>query len=373
MGESVHTPKATLLFFFVCLACFEFIAAAPTAFVGQVILSGSYSYYEIMIKLGTPPQVVTLALDTTIDITTVNTSFDPRKSSSYHSVAGFLSSDTVTLNPTDGFVPMAPVPLTGIQFVLNPKVDLLALGPGSLAFPAQVSTSSGVAKKFAYCLGQNSAPTPIFFGNTSYHFDSGLPPQSNGSPELDITPFLKFTDLKTPSYGKHGYAVQITSIAVDEANNGSVIDVSDVASIGTEAFYTSIVEPAYTQIRQAFLRTPAVGNFQKVNTIFGSLDLCFNFTGRTGDLRSAPVITFTFDGNTSVPVTSDNYLVQVDSTDIYCFGIVSAGPLKGNSVIGTFQQENNLVEFDLEKQRVGLTGSLIGFKSNCANFNFTGF
>ncbi|KAJ7549112.1 hypothetical protein O6H91_07G040400 [Diphasiastrum complanatum] len=280
-----------------------------------------------------------------------------------------MSSDTATLNSTDGFVPTAPVKLNGIKFKLvNGKKDVLALGAGALAFPTQVSAAARVAKKFAYCLGGSANPAPIFFGNISYYFDSGLPQQGDRYPELDITPYLKYTPLKTPAHGKRGYALEITSVTLN-AGSAVTVKVSDDAAIGTGALYTRIVEPAYTHIRQAFLSVLAVTGFQRVSSHHGPLDLCFNIT--VGQYRSAPLITFTFGRNSSLGVTADNYLVNVDNSNIYCFGIISAGAKKGSSVIGTFQQQDNLVEFDLEKKRVGMTGSLIALRSNCANFNFT--
>ncbi|XP_060175302.1 probable aspartic proteinase GIP1 [Lycium barbarum] len=61
--------------------------------------------------------------------------------------------------------------------------------------------------------------------------------------------------------------------------------------------------------------------------------------------------------------------VKAQNVDVWCLGFVDGGlePI----VIGGHQIEDNLVQFDLARKRVGLSSSLLFRSTNCANFDFT--
>lgn len=67
-----------------------------------------------------------------------------------------------------------------------------------------------------------------------------------------------------------------------------------------------------------------------------------------------------------------NLMVQAH-LGVTCLGFVDGGshPKASLIVIGAYQLEDNLLQFDLAKSRLGLSSSLKSRRTNCANFNFT--
>jgi len=66
-----------------------------------------------------------------------------------------------------------------------------------------------------------------------------------------------------------------------------------------------------------------------------------------------------------------NSMVQV-SNDVVCLGFVDGGSNPRTSiVIGGHQIEDNLLQFDLAKSRLGFSSSLLFRQTTCANFSFT--
>ncbi|CAN1309595.1 Probable aspartic proteinase GIP2 [Linum perenne] len=66
-----------------------------------------------------------------------------------------------------------------------------------------------------------------------------------------------------------------------------------------------------------------------------------------------------------------SFLTRV-SDDVACLGFVNGGSgARSAIVVGGYQMENNLVEFDLAGSRIGFSGSLLGRRTTCGNFNFT--
>lgn len=64
-------------------------------------------------------------------------------------------------------------------------------------------------------------------------------------------------------------------------------------------------------------------------------------------------------------------MVQAQS-GVTCLGFVDRGSHpKASIVIGAYQLEDNLLQFDLSRSRLGLSSSLNSRRTNCANFNFT--
>uniref|UniRef100_A0A2N9FWH8 Xylanase inhibitor C-terminal domain-containing protein n=1 Tax=Fagus sylvatica TaxID=28930 RepID=A0A2N9FWH8_FAGSY len=66
-----------------------------------------------------------------------------------------------------------------------------------------------------------------------------------------------------------------------------------------------------------------------------------------------------------------NLMVQPQN-GVTCLGFVDGGAHpKASIVIGAYQLEDNLLQFDLAKSRLGFSSSLLSRRTNCANFNFT--
>ncbi|KAF7151480.1 hypothetical protein RHSIM_Rhsim02G0020400 [Rhododendron simsii] len=104
------------------------------------------------------------------------------------------------------------------------------------------------------------------------------------------------------------------------------------------------------------------------------LGLCFNSTNLTSTwLRpSVPAIDLVMQNETVYwSIVGANSMVQV-SNEVLCLGFVDgdSNP-KTSIVIGGYQIEDNLLQFDLVASRLGFTSSLLYSQTTCANFNFT--
>ncbi|KHN18889.1 Basic 7S globulin [Glycine soja] len=65
-------------------------------------------------------------------------------------------------------------------------------------------------------------------------------------------------------------------------------------------------------------------------------------------------------------------MVSVSDDKVLCLGFVNGGENPRTSiVIGGYQLEDNLLQFDLATSRLGFSSLLYGSRTTCANFNFT--
>ncbi|XVF06139.1 hypothetical protein REPUB_Repub06bG0021700 [Reevesia pubescens] len=70
-------------------------------------------------------------------------------------------------------------------------------------------------------------------------------------------------------------------------------------------------------------------------------------------------------------IFGSNSMVQ-PAPGVSCLAFVDAElNTRASIVIGAYQMENNLVQFDLARSRLGFSSSLLFFRTSCNNFNFT--
>ncbi|KAL9660025.1 hypothetical protein QQ045_024835 [Rhodiola kirilowii] len=102
--------------------------------------------------------------------------------------------------------------------------------------------------------------------------------------------------------------------------------------------------------------------------------LCFNSTsiGSTRLGPGVPQIELVLHTSRVVwTLFGANSMVQVNE-DVLCLGIVDGGVNPRTSiVIGSYQIEDNLLQFDLAASRLGFSSTLLGRQTTCSNFNFT--
>ncbi|CAE6072745.1 unnamed protein product [Arabidopsis arenosa] len=122
-----------------------------------------------------------------------------------------------------------------------------------------------------------------------------------------------------------------------------------------------------------FVRQAAARNMTRVTSV-KPFSACFS-TQNVGVTRlgyAVPEIQLVLHSNDVVwRIFGGNSMVSV-SDDVICLGFVDGGVNARTSVvIGGFQLEDNLIEFDLASNRFGFSSTLLGRRTNCANFNFT--
>ncbi|WOK93433.1 hypothetical protein Cni_G02130 [Canna indica] len=366
------------------------VTSVPIASGQQVMQSSSY---VLRAKLGSPAQLLLLALDTSADAAWVACSpcstcpssslFLPANSTSYAPVScssswcpqfkgqscststdypaapspctysqpyggdaaftAVLSEDSLTLASD-----VLPNYLFGCVSAVNgspanlPKQGLLGLGRGSMSLLAQ--SDSRYQGVFSYCL-------PSF---KSYYFSGSLRLGPVGQPKSTrFTPLLKnphrpslyYVNLLAVRVGRVEVPVLPGSFAFDPTTGaGTVVDSGTVI--------TRFVAPAYAAIRDEFRRqVNASGGY----TSLGAFDTCFS----TDEVATTPALTLRMEGlDLVLPV--ENTLIHSSAMPLACLAMAAA-PANVNAVvnvIASLQQQNLRVVVDVANAKVGFAREL---------------
>ncbi|XP_051120592.1 probable aspartic proteinase GIP2 [Andrographis paniculata] len=307
------------------------------------------------------------------------------------STSGELAQDAVAVPSTDGSNPgrLATVP----QFIFScaptfllrglaaGATGLAGLGRARIGVPSLFSAAFSFRRKFAVCLSSStSSDGVIFFGDGPYVF----------LPGIDVTPSL-FTPLyinpvSTAGASTQGepsteYFIRINAIRINNkpiSINTSLLTIDAAGDGGTKIStvnqYTLLETSIYTALTTAYIREAAAWNITRVAGV-APFDVCFS-SANVGSTRvgpAVPSIDLVLQGQNSPVWTifGSNSMVAVND-DVLCLGFLDGGSNPRTAiVIGAFQFENNLLQFDLAASRLGFTSTLFFRQTTCANFNFT--
>lgn len=338
--------------------------------------------YIVRAKIGTPPQIMLMAMDTSNDAAWVpctgcvgcssSTLFASPKSTTFKnlgcqspqckqvpnptcsagasscafnltyggsSIAANLSQDTLTLatDPIPGYTFGCIQKSTGSSV---PAQGLLGLGRGPLSLLSQ--TQNLYKSTFSYCLPSFKSP----------NFSGSLRLGTIGQPtRMKYTPLLKnprrsslyYVNLVAIKVGRRIVNIPPSALAFNPSTGaGTVFDSGTV--------FTRLVEPAYNAVRDEFRRR--VGRNLTVTSL-GGFDTCYSVP------IVAPTMTFMFTGmNVTFPV--ENLLIHSTVGSTSCLAMASA-PLNVNSVlnvIANMQQQNHRLLFDAPNSRLGVSREL---------------
>ncbi|KAL6123685.1 hypothetical protein ACLB2K_076204 [Fragaria x ananassa] len=364
----------------------------------------------ISLTVGSPPQNVTMVLDTGSELSwlhckktpTLTNVFNPLASKSYipvscstptcrtrtrdlsipvscdpkklchatlsyadaSSLEGNLASDTFSLGSSG-----QPGNVFGCMdsgFSSNSEEDakttgLLGMNRGSLSFITQMGYP-----KFSYCISGRDASGVLLFGQASFPW---LGP-------LNYTPLVQMSN-PLPYFDRVAYTVQLEGIRV----GGKVLSLpksvfvpdhtgagQTMVDSGTQ--FTFLLGPVYTALRNEFvLQTkPGLKLLDDPNFVFqGAMDLCFQVPMDRLNrpvLPALPAVTLMFRG-AEMSVMGERLLYRVagmvrGSNQVYCFTFGNSDLLGIEAfVIGHYHQQNVWMEFDLEKSRVGVAQCVI--------------
>ncbi|KAI3805247.1 hypothetical protein L1987_27451 [Smallanthus sonchifolius] len=300
---------------------------------------------------------------------------------------GDLGSDLVTIQSTDGKNPGRVVSVPKFLFVCGSALDGLAngvvgmagLGRTSISLPSQLSSAFSFRRIFAICLtSSTNSPGVVFFGNGPYRFLLNTDASSN----LIYTPLIK-NPVSTASAYTQGdasseYFIGVKSIRIGEkvvSINKTLLTINREGYGGTKIStvnpYTVLQTAIYKAVIKAFGN--ALSGVPKVARV-APFGLCFNSTslGTTRVGPGVPQIDLVLqNSNVFWRIFGANSMVQVRE-DVSCLGFVDGGfnPMT-TIVIGGHQIEDNLLQFDLARSRLGFSSSLLFRQTTCANFNFT--
>jgi hypothetical protein len=259
---------------------------------------------------------------------------------------------------------------------------LAGLGRARIGFPSQFASAFSFRRKFAVCLSSStSSDGVIIFGDGPYNFLPG----TDVSTSLRYTP-LYVNPVSTASAFSQGepsaeYFIRVNAIRVNNnpiAINGTLLAIDSQGNGGTKIStvnpYTVLETSIYRAFSSAYVREAASRNISRAPGV-GPFGVCFDsknvVSTRVGP--AVPFIDLVLQGqNTPVwTITGSNSMVRVND-DVLCLGFLDGGPGPRTSiVIGGFQVENNLLQFDLAASRLGFSSTLLGRQTTCANFNFT--
>ncbi|XP_027368007.1 basic 7S globulin 2-like [Abrus precatorius] len=313
--------------------------------------------------------------------------------------------DTLALPSTEGPLVLLPNYTFGcarstlLKGLPKNVTGLAALGRSNVSFPAQISASLSSPRCFALCFPSSSkAPGVAFFGSTGPYNVSSF-----SSSEIDLSKSLIYTPLIVNPVGvgdtiinyggnppSNQHFIGLTSIQVNGKHvpiNATLLSIDKDNGFGgtkisTATPYTlleSSVQKAFTEL---FVKEAASSAF---NLTITSPVKPFNVCYPAGDLTVnpagpvVPTVDLVLNGlkdDVIWRILGANSMVRVTNkkkgVDLWCLGFVDGGVNKKTPiVIGGKQLEDNLLQFDLETNRLGFTSSLLSRSLSCADFNVT--
>ncbi|CAL9230850.1 unnamed protein product [Arabidopsis halleri] len=288
-----------------------------------------------------------------------------------HPIKSRLFRDTVSLLYTqNGFTVRdsgIDLPLTvactdmwNVDPLIKPYLSVvngtLGLAKTHVSLPSQLVSSYKVPLKVALCLpssyGSPSGSGALYIGGGPYFFA----PYPN-----DVSKFFASTPLLANNQSPGEYFIDVKSIQI---GGKSILIAKKGTKICTLAPYTVLHSSIYKALVLTFagkakmVKAPAVKPF-------GS---CFSSKGLRKMMMGSgvPVIELVLSGGAKWKIYGSNSLVKV-SKDVVCLGFLDGGVnLKEAMVIGGFQMEDNLVEFDIKASKFSFTSSLLLRNASCS-------
>lgn len=269
--------------------------------------------------------------------------------------AGVLLSETLSFSK-DRKVPGF---LAGCSlFSTRQPAGIAGFGRGSESLPSQMGL-----RRFSYCLLSRR------FDDTSASSDLVLDPGSGGDRKTDrvvYTPFRANPGLPGSAF-KDYYYIGLRKVLVGgkavkvphrylvpgaDGNGGAIVD--------SGSTFTFMERPVLNAVAEELERQMA--NYSRAKGVEARTGLtpCFDLSGR-GHAVTVPELSLQFKGGARMALPLENYLVLVgEGSGVACVAIVtddapigpevSGGPAV---ILGSFQQQNFYVEYDLENERFG--------------------
>ncbi|KAG4135638.1 hypothetical protein ERO13_D08G228250v2 [Gossypium hirsutum] len=259
-----------------------------------------------------------------------------------------LAQDVLSIQSTQGSNPGPMVRVPQFLFTCAPSLLLqrglpstvqgvAGLGHSPISLATQRAShfgSAGFAPTFALCLAPKGV---MFFGDSPYYM---LP----------------------------NYYMEVISIKINDKDvliDTALLSINKQGVGGTKLStinpYTILHHPIFKAVTQFFSKELSAIPQVKPVAPFGA---CFNsksFKNR----RVGP-------GHVMWRIYGANSFVEA-APGVSCLAFVDGG-MKNNGasiIIRAYQMENNLVQFDMARSRLGFNSSLLFYKTSCNNFNFT--
>ncbi|XP_076955883.1 gamma conglutin 1-like [Bidens hawaiensis] len=236
---------------------------------------------------------------------------------------------------------------------------VMALSMSPYAF--QAFFMNQVTKRIlALCLPSGSKPSNpgvLFYGDGPYYFH---PHYSN----VDIRSILTYTTLLKHPHS-FGYFIGVNAIVIKQRSIN--IPNNATTKLSTIKACTTLRTDIYNRVVRRFSKVTKQIPLAKPVTPFS---LCYRtFINGTRVVPRVPDISFSLRDGKMWTVSTANSIKRI-TKHVSCLAFVDGGATGEHAiVIGTFQFEDNLLVFDLEKSVLGFSSSLLKKQTSCANFN----
>lgn len=253
------------------------------------------------------------------------------------------------------------------------------MSSSALGLPAQLAAAGGFSRKFAMCLTDENSDGFLFFGDGPLVFF----PLNGATPGRDLSRHLIRTPLiKNPVYN-HAFYMSVKRIEVNGVRVPIATELLRInaggrggTKLSTVVRYTQLVTPIYKSLAAVFTKMVKQMNISRVASVapFGA---CFDTAGIGGTALgfTVPTIDLVLEGNATPTwrIFGSNSMVEINNK-VVCLGFVDAGEKPVASfVLGTYQMQQNLVQFDIARSTFGISSNLLSLQqqTRCANFNMT--
>ncbi|KAI3986362.1 hypothetical protein MKX01_002207 [Papaver californicum] len=281
-----------------------------------------------------------------------------------------VASDVVSVQSTDGSNPGASVTAKQFIFSCAPTALLEGLAKGvtgmagfgrsKIGLPSQFSAAFSFPRKLAMCLASNGI---TFLGDGPYVMQPGIELLSS----LSYTPLL-INPVSTAGAYVLGdtlveYFIAVKSIRINEEQvplKKNLLSINSTNGFGGTKIST--VNP-YT-VMETSIYNAFVDHLSKHVLAERMWHIRLGYAVPTIELvlQNEKVMWRIFGANS---------IVQV-SDGVLCLGFVDGGINPRTSILlGGYQLEDNLLQFDIARSRLGFSSSLLFIQTTCSNFNFT--
>ncbi|XP_028761109.1 gamma conglutin 1-like [Neltuma alba] len=230
---------------------------------------------------------------------------------------------------------------------------MAGLGGARSSLSSQIFDSVTAQRKITLCFSSSSGA--VLFGRNSYE----------SQPEGEIFRSLTYTPLFT---NQKGYFIIVNSIKIDRRRLSLSLP-KDQHTRGTTQLssivpYTTMESSIYDTFKKAYMKAASAMNMTRVTSV-APFELCFSSKG----IDNVPMIDLVLQSElVKWRIYGRNSMVRL-SSEVMCLGFVDGGlnpeyPI----VIGGYQLEDVIVQFDLDTSMVGFSSSLLLKHSSCSHF-----
>ncbi|GAB4851136.1 hypothetical protein Ancab_030430 [Ancistrocladus abbreviatus] len=225
---------------------------------------------------------------------------------------------------------------------------VMGLGRSRISLPFQLAPKLPFSRKFSVCMSRKKGM--IFSGQVS------LPHLAEISKSLVYTPILG---------SGSDYYINVNSIKINGKKLASGF--SSPAKFSTMVQYTTMESRIYERFIRGFDLAADSMNLTRASAV-APFAVCYRKEG--GGWAAVPVVDLVLQSEmVKWRIYGHNLMVEVGD-DVMCLGFLDGGLDLGTQiVIGGYQLEDNLVEFDLDSSMLGFSSSLLRRETSCSKLS----